>query len=111
MSKFTWSSYTVTIMEPGFGSNLRVREFLEIFFKTPYSISVTFKYKILKGICDVLSFLSLPPSSLEKESNLQLKRSKGVTYERNLHATADSFTIFISQHLFLQIGQLCVLGN
>lgn len=104
MSNRTWSSYTVTIMEPGFGSNLRVREFLEIFFKTPYSISVIFIYKILKGIRDILSFLSLPTSSLEKESSLKLKRSKGVTYERNLHATANSFAIFISQHLFLQIG-------
>lgn len=71
--------------------------------KTPYTISVIFKYKILKGIIEIVSFPFFP-TPLKKESNVTLKRWKGGIYEGNLNAVATSFAAFISQHLLLQIG-------
>lgn len=92
------------VMEPVLRSDLRVREFPEICLDSLQYFYGIFNYKILKGILDIVSFPFLPTSSLGKESRLKLKRSKGVAYERNLHTTATSFTVFINQHLFWQTG-------
>jgi len=101
-----WSSYAVTmkVMEPVLGSDLRMREFPGVCYDPLHYFYIIFKYKILKGILDIVSFPSLPTSSLDKEGNVKLMKSKGITYERNLRATATAFAVFISQHLFLQIG-------
>lgn len=106
MSNGNRSSYTVTmkVMESVLGSDLRGREFPEIFKDSLHSFYVNLKYKIIKRILAIVSFPPLPTSSLEKECDLKLRKSKGVTCERKLHATATGFAVFISQHLLLKIG-------